>query len=326
MKTKQVIGFSLAITFALLSTEMNAQDREEKPGPSSQITFAYPLGTNGYEARSISNNFSVNVLYGINGGLDGFEAGGLFNYNSGNVHGVQLAGMANINKEHTSGLMWAGCVNVALDDSRGVQFADANVATEDFTGFQAGIFNYAGGLRGVQLGIVNVVREDNGAIPIGLFNIVKGGYYELEIVAGDAINTSLNYKMGVERFYTIYKLGSSWYKGNPVYSLGLGVGTLFPLANRHSISADFSINHIVYNDEWSSDDNCLAKLDLSYRFALGEHVSLLAGPSFNYYYSEVRVDDSFGTLRIPFDASGSINENSQEWCWIGFNIGLAYRF
>ena len=111
------------------SQALRLKPRKPKKNLDHLPRFAYPLGTNGYEARSISNNFSVNVLYGINGGLDGFEAGGLFNYNGGDVYGVQLAGMANINKEHTSGLMWAGCVNVALDDSRGVQFADVNVVT-----------------------------------------------------------------------------------------------------------------------------------------------------------------------------------------------------
>jgi len=200
------------------------------------------------------------------------------------------------------------------------------VVTEDFTGFQAGIFNYAGGLRGVQLGIVNVVREDNGAVPIGLFNIVKGGYYELEIVAGDAINTNVNYKMGVEHFYTIYKLGWSRYENNPVYSIGLGVGSMVTLAERHKISFDLSANHIVYNDDWNSDDNCLAKLDLTYRYSMGEHVSLLAGPSFNWYVSEVMVDDSFGTLNIPSNARTYMHEDKQEWSWIGFNVGLAYRF
>jgi len=326
MKTKHFIGIGLVISLAFFSSELMAQEEEESRTTSSQFTFAYPLGTNGYDAKYTSNKFSVNVLYGINGGLDGFEAGGLFNYNSGDVSGMQLAGIANINTEHTSGFMWAGCFNLALDHSRGVQFADINVATRDFTGLQAGVVNFAGGLRGVQVGIVNIVGEDNGAIPIGLFNVVRGGYYALEIVAGDAINTSLNYKMGVERFYTIYKLGSSWYKGNPVYSVGLGFGSMFTLAEKHRISLDLSANHIVYNDEWNSDENCLAKLDLSYRFALGEHVSLIAGPSLNYYVSEVRVDDSFGTLRIPNRACTSPNENNQEWGWIGFNVGLAYRF
>ncbi len=326
MKTKQFVVTGLVIMLALLSFNLQAQESEENRAGSSQITFAYPLGTNGYDAKYISNRFSFNVLYDINGGLNGFEAGGLFNYNRGDVNGVQLAGIANINKEYTSGLMWAGCFNLTLNHARGVQFADLNVATRYFTGLQAGIVNYAGSLRGVQVGIVNIVGEDNGAIPIGLFNMVKGGYYALEIVAGEAITTNFNYKMGVERFYTIYKIGSSWYKGNPVYSFGLGFGTMFALAEKHRISLDFSANHIVYNDKWDTDDNCLAKMDLSYRFALGEHLSLIAGPSINYYVSEVRVDDSYGTMRIPGRAWTNLNENSQEWGWIGFNVGLAYRF
>jgi hypothetical protein len=325
MKTKSIIGTSLIIMLAFFNSKMNAQENNESKPESSQITFAYPLGTNGYDAKYISNKFSINVLYGINGGLDGFEAGGIFNYNRGDVSGVQLAGVANINKEHTQGLMWAGCFNLALNHARGVQFADINVATKDLVGFQAGIVNYAGSLRGVQVGIVNIVGEDNGAIPIGLFSVVKGGYYELELVGGEAM-TNLNYKMGVERFYTIYKMGSSWYKGNPVYSFGLGFGTMFALAEKHRISMDFSVNHLVYNEEWNTDDNCLTKMDLSYRYVLGDHFSLIAGPSINYYVSEMRVDDSFGTLRIPGHAWTSQNENNQEWGWIGFNVGLAYRF
>jgi hypothetical protein len=326
MKTKQFIGISLIFMVALSGSRLQAQENDESKPESSQITFAYPLGTNGYDAKYISNKFSINVLYGVNGGLDGFEAGGLFNYNRGNVNGVQLAGAANINKEYTEGLMLAGCFNLVLNRARGVQFADINVATRDFTGLQAGVINYAGGLRGVQFGIFNVVGEDNGAIPIGLFSVVKGGYYELEIVTNEVINTNINYKMGVERFYTIYKLGSSWYKGNPVYSFGLGFGTMFTLTERHRISLDLSASHIVYNDEWSSDDNCLAKMDLSYRFGLGDHVSLVAGPSLNCYVSEVRVEDSFGTMRIPSRAWTNLDEGHQEWGWIGFNLGLAYRF
>ncbi len=326
MKTKQFIRLSLALSVALISLTATAQGNKEKPSQGSQLTFAYPLGTNGVDAKSISNKFSLNVLYGVNGGLNGFEAGGIFNYNLGDLNGVQLAGVANINKERSSGLMWAGCFNLSMNDARGVQFADLNMATRDFTGFQAGVFNYARRLKGVQLGIVNIVGEDNGAVPIGLFNVVKGGYYALEIVADNTIHTNVNYKMGVEHFYTIYKLGWSRYEDNPVYSVGLGVGSMMTLAPRHKISFDLSANHIVYNDDWNSDENCLAKLDLSYRFSMGEHVSLLAGPSFNWYVSEIRVDDSFGTLNIPSNARTYRNEDKQEWTWIGFNVGLAYRF
>lgn len=326
MKTKQFFTLTLALSATLISIGVGAQEKEENPATGSQFTFAYPLGTNGIDAISKSNRFSVNVLYGVNGGLDGLELGGLMNYNHGGVNGVQLAGLANINRKHTSGLMWAGCFNLALDDSRGVQLSELNIAAGDFTGVQAGLINYAGGLKGVQFGLINIVGEDNGAVPIGLFNIVRGGYYALELTAGDVIHTNVNYKMGVEHFYTIFKMGSARYEDNPVYSFGLGFGSMVSLAERHKISMDLSVNHILYDEEWSSDDNCLSKLDLNYRFYLNDHFALLAGPSLNHYVSEQRVNDSFGTLDIPAHAHSFTRDNNKQWMWLGFNAGLAYRF
>ena len=72
-------------------------------------------------------------------------------------------------------------------------------------------------------------------------------------------------------------------------------------------------------------DNCLAKLDLNYRYSVTEHISLVAGPSFNTYSSEVRVDDRFGTLNSPDHAHTIVHEDSQRWTWVGFNAGLALR-
>ena len=83
----------------------------------------------------------------------------------------------------------------------------------------------------------------------------------------------------------------------------------------------------MYNDDWNwKDDNYLSKLDLNYRLGLGDHVSLVAGPSFNYYVSGLSVDDQFGTLRIPYDIHTSVHADKQKWMWVGFNAGLAYRF
>jgi hypothetical protein len=326
MKTKKTFALILAISAVLISSPIKAQEPEANPTQSAQLTFAYPLGTNGVDAISTSNRFSLNVLYGVNGGLNGLEIGGLLNYNHGEVNGVQLAGVANVNKEYTNGLMLASCFNLTLEDARGVQLADLNMATGDFTGVQAGVFNYARRLKGVQFGLINIVGEDNGALPIGLINVVRGGYYELEFVASEVLYTNVNYKMGVEHFYTIFKLGSSWYENNPVYSLGLGFGSMFTLAEKHKVSVDLSFNHIVYNEEWNSDDNYLSKLDLTYRFSLGEHVSLIAGPSLNWYVSEMGADDGIGTLNIPSHAHNFSCDNYQNSIWFGFNTGLAYRF
>ncbi len=326
MKTTHFTACILVVSSALICSPASAQENEGNPAQGSQITFAYPLGTNGVDAISVPNRFSLNVLYGVNGGLDGLEIGGIMNYDHGAVNGVQLAGIANVNRGTTSGLMWAGCFNVALGDIRGAQFAELNIAAGNFTGVQAGLFNYARGMRGVQFGLVNIAGQDNGAVPIGLINIVRGGYYELEFSAGEVLYTNVNYKMGVEHFYTIFKLGSSRYESNPVYSFGLGFGSMVSLAEKHKLSMDISVNHIVYNEEWEPDDNCLSKIDLSYRYYLLEHVALFAGPSLNWYVSELTVDDRFGTLNIPSHAHNFSRDNNEQWMWIGFNLGLAYRF
>lgn len=326
MKTKQLIVLSLTLSLVLFSSVIKAQENEASSTQGTQFTFAYPLGTNGVDAIHVSNEFSLNVLYGVNGGLDGLEIGGLMNYNHGEVNGMQLAGIGNINREKTTGMMLSGCFNLTLDDAEGVQLSDINVAAGDFNGVQVGVINYAKKLQGVQVGVVNVVGEDNGALPIGLINVVRGGYYELEFVAGEVLYTNVNYKMGVERFYTIFKMGSSRYEHNPVYSYGLGFGTMLSPAEKHHVSLDLSVNHIVYNEDWNSDDNCLSKLDINYRYNLGEHVSLLAGPSLNWYVSEMQVDDTFGTLNIPSHAHSFTHDDKQQWMWFGFNAGLAYRF
>jgi hypothetical protein len=181
-------------------------------------------------------------------------------------------------------------------------------------------------MRGVQFGIINIVGEDKGVVPIGLINVVKGGYYALELVAGEVLHTNVNYKMGVERFYTVFKIGSSWHDDNTAFSAGIGFGSMLTLAEKHRISMDLSVSNIIYNEEWESNDNYLSKFDLTYSYSLGEHVSLLAGPSLNWYASEMSLDDGHSILSIPSHAHQFNCDDYQSWAWVGFNAGISYRF
>ena len=101
---------------------------------------------------------------------------------------------------------------------------------------------------------------------------------------------------------------------------------MLTLAERHKISLDLSVNNIVYNEEWDANDNYLTKFDLTYRYSLGEHVSLLAGPSLNWYASDMTQEDGVRTLNIPSHAHKSTCDGYQNWMWVGFNAGLAYKF
>lgn len=178
-----------------------------------------------------------------------------------------------------------------------------------------GVFNYAKKLKGVQFGVFNYLDDGEQGLPIGIFSIVKNGHYELELAGGEVIYSNLNYKMGVERFYTIYKIGYSSYRNYPVYSAGLGFGGILSISDRQKISTDFIGNSIVYNNNWEGKLNMLNKVDFNYNYSFSEKFSLLIGPSFNIYVTEQKVDGEFGTLNIPY----SIYAN--EWTSRSFYVG-----
>jgi hypothetical protein len=363
---------ALGVWIFLIYMPILAQNTDSVKTRPLQVTFAYPLGSNGIQSLKYANNFSLNILYGLNGGVKGAEIGSIFNYNRGKVAGFQISGVANMNTLNSNGVLLAGVANVCLDstaglfisgvvnysgknargvqlstvniaanglkgfqlgtinvsggNSNGCQLSAVNIATGDFKGFQLGVVNYAQKLHGVQLGVVNYVNDGEKTLPIGLVSIVKkNGYYEFELAGGEAIYGSFNYKMGVRRFYTIYKLGFSAFNNRFIYSLGLGFGTCISIAERHKLNVDLSTNNIRHNLQWNSEINLLNKLDVNYKFYLTKKFSLLIGPSFNLYVSEEKLDGNFGTLQVPYSifthewATGKLSS------WIGVNAGVALK-
>ncbi|MEM9919093.1 MAG: STN domain-containing protein [Bacteroidota bacterium] len=144
-----------------------------------QITLASFIGTNYPESSEVTNQLSVNILWGHNGGLNGFEIGGLVNTITnnvngfqvaglanrvgGNVYGTQLAGIFNRNDGYTGGFQLAGIYNETGTRSTAVQVSGLlNIANGDITGLQGTV----GG---------NIVYGDATALQIGgLFNYNKG--------------------------------------------------------------------------------------------------------------------------------------------------------
>lgn len=357
----------------IISINLVAQENASLKTRKVQITFAYPIGSNGIDASNYSNNFSFNILYGLNGGVNGFELGSILNYNKGEVIGFQLAGVSNFTTDNskgfslsgvanicngktggvgisgilnyskqvssgfqlsgvsnicsdsTSGLFLSGVLNYSNHDSKGFQLATVNVTADKITGFQLGVINYARELNGVQFGIINILNDGGQGLPIGIFSIAKNGFFEFEVTGGEVIYSNLNYKMGVERFYTVFKAGYSVYENNPVYSYGIGFGSSIPISEKHEINIDLSGNGIVYNNKWNSDLNLLNKVDFSYKYSVTEKLSLLVGPSFNVYIAKEKVTDGYGTLNIPYTIYKSEWTSGKISMWIGFNAGLSFK-
>lgn len=321
-------------------TGLFAQETEQSTDRIAQVTFAYPLGSRGAEALGYSNDYSLNILYGLNGGVNKFEIGSLVNFNNGEVRAFQLSGISNITTGFSGGLILSGVSNISLEsscgfllagvlnyskkNSHGLQIAPANIVLGEFEGVKMGVFNYTGTLRGTQFGIINYVKNNEGGLPVGLFSFVRDGYFKLEATGGESIFSNLNFKMGVEKFYTIFKSGFSMYKSKPVYTLGLGFGSHFILSERQKMSADLSLNRITHDHEWDSDKlNMLSKVDVIYEHQVTDQLSMMIGPSLNFYLSEEKVDEKLGTLHIPYSIYSNESNDSKYSVWIGMNAGLS---
>jgi hypothetical protein len=333
----------VSVLVLLVSTNLVAQENESLKTHKAQVTFAYPIGSSGTSSMEYSNNFSFNILYGLNGGLNGAEIGSILNYNKGEVKGFQLSGVSNINTEYSEGFLLSGVSNICLDstsgvflsgvlnyskqNAKGLQLATANISANELKGFQLGVLNFTKKLKGVQLGILNYLNDGEEGLPIGILSIVRNGLYELELTGGEVIYSNLNYKMGVERFYTIFKAGYSSYKNNPVYSYGLGFGGNIPISEKQKISIDLSYNQIVYNNNWDRGIlNILNKADFNYKYNFSEKFSLLIGPSFNIYVTEEKVDGEYGTLNIPYSIYTNEWTDGKLFMWIGINAGFSINF
>jgi hypothetical protein len=320
---KKFILLSAVIFFT--SMNLIAQNIDRVKTSKAQISFGFPIGSNGTNSMEYSNNFSFNILYGLNGGVNGAEIGSIFNYNRGNVSGFQLAGVSNICTDSTSGLLISGVMNYSKGNSEGFQLSAINYTANKFKGLQLGVMNYANKVKGVQLGVVNILGDEEEVIPVGLINIVKNGYYGFELNGGEVLYSSLKYKMGVDKFYTVYNTGYSSFNNHPVYSFGLGFGGNIPLSDKQIISINLTANGLVYNNNWSHNLNLLNKIDFNYIHNITKKISLLVGPSVNLYVTKEKVNGEYGTLHIPYTILKNEWTDGKLSMWLGINAGLSLK-
>jgi hypothetical protein len=159
----------------------------------AQISVLPFIGTNTLKSHEITNNVSMNLLWGVNGGVDGLEIGTFVNTVRNDVKGFQAAGLGNTVKRNVTGTQVGGLFNYTGGITRGFQAsglfnfsgeAEAgqaaglmNLVQGDVTGFQAsGLFNSAGGhAKALQAAsLFNRSGGDSKVQAAGAFNLSKG--------------------------------------------------------------------------------------------------------------------------------------------------------
>ncbi|MCX6266392.1 MAG: hypothetical protein NTW16_03415, partial [Bacteroidetes bacterium] len=175
-----------------------AQDTTNIKTRSLQVGFITPLSSNGLNSWNITNKFSINLLAGYAGGIDGVEFSGLGSVLQGTMRGAQFSGLCNIVLKETKGVQFSGLLNyspgpkvtqlsgllnVVPGNNQGLQIGGlANITSGRLSGTQiSGLFNYAGKLRGVQLGFINYADSLEKGVPIGFLSFVRNGYTAFEI-------------------------------------------------------------------------------------------------------------------------------------------------
>lgn len=186
MDRKQLTIFLVtAVFFAGIANMPAKADDDEKVMPL-QITFVYPLGTNGTAAANTINHFSLNLLWGASGGVRGAEVAGLLNITNGTIVGAQAAGLGNIASGNVRGAQIGGILNTAAA-IKGVQAAGIiNISSKESNQEDDEIQTWS---TGAQIsGLLNIQDHNmKGTQAAGLMNLHAASFQGAQI-AGLANN------------------------------------------------------------------------------------------------------------------------------------------
>lgn len=172
--------------FISLITFVSAQDNYiDRP---FTFTFFPPVSTNGMEFWKVRTKFSLSIIGGAVGQLEGFELASVFSVEKDLAKGFQVSGGANIVGKRLEGIQIAGGANIVGVTGNGIQIAGGANILGILEGIQiAGGANIVGTIfQGIQVaGGANIIGERSEGIQVaGGANIVGTSMEGLQISGG----------------------------------------------------------------------------------------------------------------------------------------------
>ncbi|MDR1761880.1 MAG: STN domain-containing protein [Bacteroidales bacterium] len=147
--------------------------KEQRP---FQASFVYPLSTDGTHSIDNEYNFSLNILSGFTGKVNGVEFGTFLNINKYSVNGAQFAGLVNFTgitgfAQSSNAAQFAGWVNY-----------NAKGTAEQF----AGLVNIGDSAHIQAASLVNVVKSKSNIQIGGIANVSKSS----DVQIASIVNTT----------------------------------------------------------------------------------------------------------------------------------------
>jgi hypothetical protein len=249
------------------------------------------FGGIGNKAGSVTGIQSGGIV-NISGDVKGIQFGGIANI-SKNILGIQYGGIVNMSDEVT-GVQFGGIANIS-DNVKGIQFGGIGNISKEVTGIQfGGIFNRAETLRGIQFGgIVNITDTIEKGVSIALINIIRKGFYrEYSLTFADYLNAGFSFKMGAQKFYTIFTVGANFMEDN-LWVTGIGFGNRTPMGKRFAFQPEI-VGYNYYPFNFKDYRNTQAThLKFGFIYKLNDRFGISVAPSIYYVNTKFREDKDY---------------------------------
>ncbi len=257
--------------------------------------------------------------------VQGMQFAGFSNIVKGNGKVTQMAGFANVTLGEVNGVQVAGFINYSKQKMQKCQIAGfVNISGGDLDGAQiSGFLNVAKNVTGVQIGLINIADTIKSGIPIGFLSIVKDGFREFEISTGETFNANAAFKIGVDRFYNIFAIGTNFLSDFD-WGFGYGIGT--HLATKEHFKSQLEILSYQINEKgkWTNNYNNLYQAKIIFTKIVNEHFCVFAGPTLNLMVSDNYKDNGqrFSSNFDPYKIWSHTGSHSTSKGWIGFTTGI----
>jgi len=293
---------------------------------TAQISLLPFLGNHGFMSGQVSNTYSLNLIGGYNAGVDGVEAGGVFNIDKRDVHGLQAAGLVNLVGGNVRGVQVAGLVNLANKNVTGVQAAGyENVCKDTVRGVQiSSLCNRAHVLKGVQIGFLNLAGSSTG-YSIGLISFVRqGGIHRVAVETREITGISVEYVQGNKNLNSIFLVGYNPWLPQKVRSFGYGIGKDVSINKSWGVYTKITDEALYVQEQHYKHVGSLFRLQPALRFDVTKKFTFFAGPTFAIYNQPKHIPAE--VVWPPQWAKGPLSGiwGSSGNFWIGLSAGVTF--
>lgn len=310
-----------ALWFILIPVNILADENDKL----FQFGLFPPISSNGIHCGKTVNTISLNLIGGYSAGSKIFELGGAWNISREYTKGVQIAGLLNYSSYSNKSIQVSGLGNIVATGISPLQIGGLLNIADRIKGIQfSGLVSIAKKVKGVQIGLINYMENGEEGVSIGLINVAKqGGKYEFEVSFSESLSTLLSFRLGTDRFYTIFSGGINYFFNPLEYTLGLGFGTSINWKKHWSNQLEIHAFGITQEKKFINNSTTnIIRMSFPVCRTFNKHIKLFWGPTLNIGLQHTEIVEK---AKLSSWALWNSNWDKLEATgWIGLSAGARF--